>query len=284
MKKASTSIKNQALSPFKNERTTPTVTQRESESFSAWKDEKNWKVVEKNCGVKQSAAYKWIQRYRELQIDEELSDEPEIPKNKPRAGREPTLPKNEQEKIAEFIEEDPEITIEDLKDKIRQRFGVSVSTTTVWRYIEGQLINVKKIHYEPVTMNNLQNRVARKEFLTKLLSYEADQKTIIYLDETNFNVFCRRAYGRSKVSERCKSVKPASKGHNLTIIVAITVDGILHWSTHRGSFRKNNFKEWMIAMKEKAQHERQWTPEQFVVVLDNAPVHSALKILLKWMV
>ena len=185
---------------------------------TAWKDEKNWKVVAENCGVKESAAHKWIQKYRELQMDEELSDEPDFPKNKPSTGREPILPKNDQEKIVEFIEEDPEITVEDLKEKIRQSFGVTVSTTTRWRYIEGQLINVKKIHYEPVTMNNLQNRVARKEFLTKLLSYEAQQKTIIYLDETNFNVFCRRAYGRSKIGDRCRSVKPASKGHNLTII------------------------------------------------------------------
>lgn len=243
----------------------------------AWKSEEDWKSVARNNGVAQPTAYKWVQTYRELELDEELSDEPEIPKKKERVGRQPLLSKSDQEKIPQYIEDNPEITMEQLKAKLAEDLGVQLSTTTVWRYIEGQMISYKKIHYESTTMNNEQNRLKRKEFVTKLLEYESGHKKVIYLDETNYNVFCRRAYGRSKIGERTRSVRPASKGHNLTIVAALSAAGVLHWSYHRGSFRKINFKEWMVDLLNKITHERQWSLDEIVVVIDNAPVHSGIE-------
>jgi transposase len=108
------------------------------------------------------------------------------------------------------------------------------------------------------------------------MEHAADGKVIIFMDETNFNLFCRRSKGRSRRGTRAVVKLPNSKGPNLHIIGGMTRTGDLFWERRRGAFRIEQCKEWIqrcIAFFIEKGHQ----PQDILLVLDNAPVHSQVE-------
>ena len=42
-----------------------------------------------------------------------------------------------------------------------KKIGVAVSVTTVGNFLEGAMYTMKQVHYEPITMNNSENKIKR---------------------------------------------------------------------------------------------------------------------------
>lgn len=85
-----------------------------------------------------------------------------------------------------------------MKGKILNTFQKNVSASTVGNYLEGRVFTVKQVHYEPVTMNSIENKTRRAEYFRTLNKLIQQGKQIVWLDETNFNLFCRRKRGRAR--------------------------------------------------------------------------------------
>ncbi|ETM35591.1 hypothetical protein L914_17529 [Phytophthora nicotianae] len=75
-----------------------------------------------------------------------------------------------------YLEEDCTLTLSQLADKVFERFGVKLSTST-----------------EPSTCNNDANKVKRFRFAKALIEHQDDGDYIVCFDETNSNVFCMRS-------------------------------------------------------------------------------------------
>lgn len=59
---------------------------------------------------------------------------------------------------------------------------------------------------------------------------------IVYYDEVNFNVYCKRSQGRAKIGKRATVVLPPSRGANLQIQCAVSTEvGLVHHRLERGS-------------------------------------------------
>lgn len=146
---------------------------------------------------------------------------------------------------------------------------------TMSNYLHGRLITVKKAHYEPVSMNSEVNKIKRQEYVETASALLREGKTFIYMDETNFNLFCRRTQARSKRGHRATVVTPNSRGRNLHIIGAITAYGVVCMTRRRGAFRSEDAKEWVNAMMQNLPGNLR--TEDVVFVCDNAPAHSRLQ-------
>ena len=99
-----------------------------------------------------------------------------------------------EEQIAEVlneIEADPEKTLSQLKDFISQQFQINLAISTIGNYLDGQLYTIKKFHHQPTTMNSDANKQLRKRYVESLNAHIQEEKEIIWMDETNFNLFCR---------------------------------------------------------------------------------------------
>ena len=88
----------------------------------------------------------------------------------------------------------------------------------------------------PSTADNESNKIKRKLFVQKLLEYNSNETPVIFIDETNFNIFNSRTIGRSAVGSRANKIDPNSKGKNLHLIGAIGTNGFKNFETRRGSF------------------------------------------------
>ena len=100
-----------------------------------------------------------------------------------------------------WIEEDCTITLKSIKERLYQDFDVTVSLQCLSEHLNAQLFTYKCVHVPPISANSDNNKQKRKEFVEQLLNYQSEEKIIVYMDETNVNLFCKRSYGRAIAEE-----------------------------------------------------------------------------------
>ena len=183
------------------------------------------------------------------------------------------LSENDIELMLTFVEDNPLTTLKEIKCKIEAQLGISISTTTIHKYLNCKLYTVKKILQEPSTMNSLANKEKRRYYVQALMDKSGQGKLIIFIDETNCNLFLRRSEGRSRKGTRCTVKCPTSRGKNVHIIAGISQQGLVYLERRRGSYKKDDCCDWLRCMLRAVTQPL----NNVVVVCDNAPVHTALE-------
>jgi transposase len=223
----------------------------------------DWVALCNQLNVNYKTAYEWVRSGEET------------PKLK--GGKKPKILSEEQiDQIIEWVEDDCQISLKQIKRKVLTTFHTDIAISTIGNYLEGRLCRMKTVHTEPITMNSEQNKRLRAEYVRNLNRYIQEGKQIVWFDETNFNLFCRRKRGRAKVGDRAIQTLPASKGPNVHLICAISGAGVLCMERRRGSFRNQTANEWLQTMLRRWQ-ENGNELKDLVVVVDNAPCHSRLE-------
>ena len=125
-------------------------------------------------------------------------------------------------------------------------------------------------------MNSMENKIKCAAYVRSLNAHIQSGKQIVWIDETNFNLFCRRTRGRARVGNRAVQVLPASKGPNIHVIGGISAAGVVIMERRRGSFTTDAANAWMTSLLE------HWVNggnhlDDLVIVCDNAPCHSRLE-------
>ncbi|KAG3246566.1 hypothetical protein PI124_g8722 [Phytophthora idaei] len=130
-----------------------------------------------------------------------------------------------------------------------------------------------------MTCNNEVNKEKRKQFAKDLRRHMSAGDFIVYYDETNFNVYCKRTQGRSKKGKRATVVLPPSKSTNLPIQIAVSTEvGLVHHRLERGSIQMDVNVAFVDAIynevKASPTYQEDFQGKEIVVVLDNGPAHS----------
>lgn len=95
--------------------------------------------------------------------------------------------------------------------EVRGEMCLRCSTTTIYKYRDGQLVFVKTLP-ESVTMNSGVTKQKRKKYVQQVMSKIGQGKTITCIDEFNVNRFLCHSQGRSRTGFRC-IVKNWSRTH-----------------------------------------------------------------------
>lgn len=225
----------------------------------------DWKTMARAIGVPYKTGHDWIRKG--------------IAERKKRGGkRRSTIDDGIKEVILSWVEENPQITLKTIAERLGVTHNINVTPQTVSKHLEGALFTVKKVHNLPEGVNNDANKELRGQYVERILEYIAQQKFIIFVDETNFNLFCRRSNGRARRGQRAIAKLPNSKGPNLHIIGGMSSTGIEFWERRRGALRHNDFNDWVRRCLQsciRSGHES----NTIVVVLDNAPAHRHVEVI-----
>lgn len=225
--------------------------------IKAAENDQDWKAVAEANGIPIQTAYGWIRRAGE--------------QSKRRGGRRFSKVREEHiERMIEYVQEDPLITLQEISVKFTMETGITVCTNTVYKHLEGQLYTVKKALFKPAVMNTEENKQKRKVYVEKIMNRIWLGKTIIYIGETNANLFFRRSQGRGRKGlPRC----PTSEGINFHILGSMSQYGLVYWQRQWGSYKKEDCQEWLRTML------RKFTEPLYniVVVCDNAPIYSGIE-------
>ena len=177
-------------------------------------------------------------------------------------------------RLVEAIEENPHITLKEAKALISSEFQIDVCVSTIKRWLDGELISLKKTRKCPISMNSDENKGLRKKYLENLLQDKAQNRTIVWIDESNVNLFCQRNEGRSKIGSRCTVIDANGRGPNVHMIGAITSTSLVSISIKRGSFTKEKCHEWLREIINIC-YQRQIV--NLTIVCDNATCHRDIE-------
>ena len=183
----------------------------------------NWKEVARTLGIKINTAYKWLEK------------EQYVPK--PKGGSVSKLTPDISAGLTDWIEENASITLEELRVKVHDQFGVTVCKNTIKNWLDGQLFSLKSVRPTVQSMNDPRHKARRAEYVEQLFEHRAEGRTIIWIDETNFNLYCRRREGRSRIGTRASVLTPSSKGSNLHCIGAMSEGQRHRFTTRRGALK-----------------------------------------------
>jgi transposase len=179
-------------------------------------------------------------------------------------------------RILIWLEEDPQMTLQEIRDRVEVEMQVNVTPQTIGRYLDGQMFTTKLVHLLPEGVNNNSNKQLRRDYALAAMEYAADEKVFIFMDESNFNLFCRRSVGRSRRGFRAVVKLPNSKGPNLHLIGGMSSNGDFFLERQRGSFTAVACKDWVCRCISYFL-ERGNLARNIILVLDNAPAHSSVE-------
>lgn len=222
----------------------------------------NWRDLARELDVPESTAYRWIS-----------VGEISVPRGGSRFNK---ITEEHKEYMSCLIESNPRITLQEIAHSIAAKYNISISKTSIWRHLDLLTYTLKDIRFEPERANIIENKVKRKEFVEKLLFFQAGDLPICFMDETNYNVHVSRSEGRSQKGTRCTTVAAGSKGSNIHTIGCMSSCGLIYYETKRGSFRGDQACEWMRLCL-RACFMKFGGP--IIMVIDNAPCHSKLEVL-----
>ena len=115
----------------------------------------DWQALSVSLGVKYQTACSWVR-----------SGECE---GRPRGGSQKKLNEEQINFICEEIERDPQLTLLQLSDKVRDHYDISVSPASVHRYLSGRLITLMKAQVIPANMNDPTNKELRKQYAEQII-------------------------------------------------------------------------------------------------------------------
>ena len=169
------------------------------------------------------------------------------------------------------------MTLKQLQERIAEDYFLNICVNTVKNWLDGELISLKNVRCHPGTMNGNNNKRLRSIYVENIIRDRANGRNLVWVDVTNFNLYCRRKEGRSKIGCRATVIQTASKGANLHCIGAMTSSRLVKFDSRRGSFTSESCKAWM---RELINTCTEVGIEKPTIIIDNAPAHSKVETIL----
>ena len=175
-------------------------------------------------------------------------------------GPPPALGPGDQERLANLIREQPDVTLEQL----RQRGGFTCSLKTLWLALRHRGLTYKKksLHASQRDRPDVQKK--RRSFRHEVGQIEP--KHLVFVDETGVTTAMTPAYAWAPCGARAVDTAPAS-WETVTLIAALGLDGVCAPLAFPGATDTTAFQAYVDQVLVPALHTRD------VVVLDNLKPH-----------
>ena len=171
---------------------------------------------------------------------------------------------------AEFIlgelKTKPDTTIMELRDKIRERHGLSFGYGTVWRFLARHRITRKKKTGHASEQERDDVEASREAWFEGQL--DLDPLRLVFIDETSISTSMARRFGWALRGERCRASVPFGHWKTTTFVAGLRVDRIDAPMTFEGALDGEAFRAYV---------EQLLAPTLStgdIVVMDNVALHK----------
>ncbi len=164
------------------------------------------------------------------------------------------------------IAEKPDMTIMELRDKIKERHGLGFGYGTVWRFLARHNITRKKKTGHASEQEREDVAAAREAWFEGEL--DLDPLKLVFLDETAISTNMARRFGWAPQGERCRMSVPFGHWQTKTLIAALRYDRVDAPMTIDGALDGAAF----LAYVEQVLAPTLCAGE--IVVMDNVPTHK----------
>ena len=178
-------------------------------------------------------------------------------------GRKPKISENDLQRITETIIEEPDITLQEIIDKLH----LSCTVPTICKIIRHKLGFTRKkksIYAAERDKPEVQAKLA--EWKEQMLNFNPDK--LVFIDESGVNIDMTRLYGRSIGNTRIKDSAPINTPKRTGIVGAMRLDGTIRYRSFVGSITGKRFliflKQTLLPVLRKGD----------IVVMDNLSIHK----------
>ena len=119
---------------------------------------------------------------------------------------------------------------------------VNVSHQTVKNFLKRERISLKLTRSVVMNRNSDSTKQLRFEYASKIVDGTIDIHRCVFIDESGFNYWMRRSFGRSEIGSRCYWNCPTQRGKNISLCLAICIGGAIHYNIREGSFNREAFQ------------------------------------------
>jgi transposase len=122
------------------------------------------------------------------------------------------------------VAKQPDVTLAELKQQLRKAHQIEISQSRLWYWLRGLGLRHKKTlrAEEQQSGENLWRRQVWWELVAAI-----DPAWLVFLDESGVTTEMTRHYGWGLRSERVREAVPAGHWRTLTILAALTTEGVL---------------------------------------------------------
>ncbi|KAF7684981.1 Transposable element Tc3 transposase [Cucumispora dikerogammari] len=179
--------------------------------------------------------------------------------------------------IENEIEKNPQITLDQIKNKLFQELQIMVSLETIRRVIFKLKITLKKASRTLENVNSTISKEKRQEYARRFLTEDTIGQSIkVFIDESGFNLHMRRTMARSTRGAPASLVLPSVRGRNVSLISAITRNEVLYSICVVGAVNSDRYKEFFEGLINKCTEKN--IIGKCVFVMDNARIHNSHNI------
>ena len=215
--------------------------------------EKSKKIADV-VGISQRSAQRWIKK---------LAYESMETKKK---GRKQISKQSLQNEIEMIVNDDCSLTLQGIADNMINE--PIVSKSTVCRELKKMGYTRKRLKI--VTQQANAAEIIEQRFAYSIHLAHIPDDVIIYLDETGFNLHTSQHFGYAPVGSHAVQTVPTNRGRNLSVLVAVTVYGVLTFGIQQQAYNTESMMEWindfLLPLIENQ------TP---TIIMDNARFHHA---------
>ena len=179
--------------------------------------------------------------------------------------------------LLSFIELNCCVTLKEMQIKLKnQNPPIEISITTISNILNGSFYTIKKVHDMTINRNRDDIKEARSAYAAWLLNEgSAPELLKVYIDEFGCNLWLKRTFGRSLKGTPAIRKVCGQRGRNLTSIVAICHDGLLHHNSFYGSLTQDLCQDFINELTALLGN------TMFVVIMDNCRSHLNMESLLE---
>jgi transposase len=175
----------------------------------------------------------------------------------------------EEELLKKIVTEQSDIYLREIQATRKDQREIEVSISSLSRTLKRLNLRRKRKTLVATEQETQKVQEMRHEFRRWLDTI--DVKNLVFIDETGVNLAMTRNYGRCVGGERVYDDRPGNKGKNITLIGAMSDEGLIATMTFPGSLNTASF----VVFVEQILLPQLWMGA--IVVMDNLPVHYAEK-------
>lgn len=145
-----------------------------------------------------------------------------------------------------------------MKNKVQEVYRVNISVQTINRHLR----------------NNEDTKSKRIKYVERMDDMFG-KVHMIFIDETNFNLYCLRSKGRSVAGKKAITKTFNGKGKQVSLILAISgIIGIVYYEIIDGSCDGQKYKVFISNLIERIKKRK----ENFVIIQDNFSAHKCKEV------
>lgn len=141
-------------------------------------------------------------------------------------GRVSVMTPHRLEMLRCLVEEKNDSTLEELRDGFHRATGVLVSCGTISMALKKLGFSRKKKTFHATEMEDRAEIVEERiEFIGGMPAMDAQH--LVFVDEFGINLGMEREYARAEIGQRAEGHRPCDRGRNVTVIVGLSLCGII---------------------------------------------------------